>query len=93
MGHISLSFCKSQAGMVSLGGVLVSLFGIVLVGSAGMSKENELPEEQKKAAVAEFNFKKGITGGDFLRIDECGHEFRPARRTGNRKARTHSPNL
>ena len=27
---------------------------------AGMSKENELPEEEKKKAVAEYNFKKGI---------------------------------
>jgi len=46
---------------VSLIGVLVSLAGIVLVGMAGMSKENELPEEVKKKAVAEYNFKKGIT--------------------------------
>lgn len=51
---------QTQAGMVSLGGVLVSLLGIVFVGGAGMSKENELPEELKKAAVAEFNFKKGL---------------------------------
>ena len=27
---------------------------------AGMSKEREMPEEQKKAAIKEFNFKKGI---------------------------------
>ena len=48
------------SGMVSLIGVGVSLVGIILVGAAGMSKESELPEEKKKAAVAEFNFKKGI---------------------------------
>jgi L-rhamnose-H+ transport protein len=34
--------------------------GIVFVGMAGMSKTNELPEEEKKKAVAEFNFKKGL---------------------------------
>jgi L-rhamnose-H+ transport protein len=48
------------AGIVSVVGVIVSLFGIVLVGLAGMSKEKELPEEEKKKSVAEYNFKKGM---------------------------------
>jgi len=48
------------AGITSFIGVLVSIAGIVFVGLAGMSKENELPEEEKKKAVAEFNFKRGI---------------------------------
>jgi hypothetical protein len=47
-------------GLVSLGGVAISLLGIVFVGGAGMSKENELPEEVKKATVAEYNFKLGL---------------------------------
>jgi L-rhamnose-H+ transport protein len=51
---------QSDAGKVSFVGVLVSLFGIVLVGLAGMSKEKELPEAEKKKAVAEYNFKKGM---------------------------------
>ncbi|MGB9602907.1 MAG: L-rhamnose/proton symporter RhaT, partial [Limisphaerales bacterium] len=55
-----LQLFKSTAGIVSLIGVAVSVTGIILVGKAGMSKENELPEEEKKKAVAEFNFKKGI---------------------------------
>jgi L-rhamnose-H+ transport protein len=50
----------NSAGQVSLLGVLVSLAGIVLVGGAGMSKESELSEEVKKAAVAEYNFKLGL---------------------------------
>ena len=41
-------------------GVLVSLAGIVLVGLAGMSKEKELPEEQKRKAVAEYDFRRGL---------------------------------
>lgn len=45
---------------VTLVGVAVSLLGIVFVGLAGKSKEGELPEEEKKKAVAEFDFKKGI---------------------------------
>jgi L-rhamnose-H+ transport protein len=48
------------AAQASLVGVVVSLLGIILVGVAGMSKENELPEEEKKKAVAEYDFKKGI---------------------------------
>lgn len=51
---------QSNAGIVSLVGVVVSLVGIVLVGMAGMSKEKELPEEEKKKSVAEYNFKKGM---------------------------------
>ena len=48
------------AGLVSLGGVLISILGILFVGGAGMSKESELPEEVKKASVAEYNFKLGL---------------------------------
>jgi len=48
------------AGITSLAGVAVSIVGIVLVGLAGMSKEGELPEAEKKKAVEEYNFKKGI---------------------------------
>jgi len=50
----------TPSGIVSVIGALVSVAGIVFVGMAGMSKENELPEEEKKKAVAEFDFKKGM---------------------------------
>jgi L-rhamnose-H+ transport protein len=50
----------TPAGIVSLVAVLVSLFGIISVGGAGISKTNELPEEEKKIAIAEFNLKKGL---------------------------------
>jgi L-rhamnose-H+ transport protein len=50
----------TASGIVSVVAALISVAGIVFVGMAGMSKENELPEEEKKKAVAEFNFKKGI---------------------------------
>ena len=51
---------NTPAAQMSLVGVVVSLLGIILVGMAGMSKEGELPEEQKRKAVAEYDFKKGI---------------------------------
>ena len=43
-----------------ISGVVVTLVGIAVIGIAGMMKANSLPEEQKKAAVKEFNFRKGI---------------------------------
>ena len=51
---------KPGAGITSFIGIIVALVGIVFVGLAGMSKEGELSEEEKKKAVAEFNFKLGI---------------------------------
>jgi L-rhamnose-H+ transport protein len=54
------SLYATQPAVVALVGVGVSIVGIVFVGLAGMSKEGELSEEEKKKAVAEFAFKKGI---------------------------------
>ena len=48
------------AKLITLVGVVISLLGIVFVGLAGKSKEDELPEALKKKAVAEFNFRRGI---------------------------------
>lgn len=50
----------TTSGLVSVAAAVISVAGIVFVGMAGMSKENELPEEEKKKTVAEFNFKKGL---------------------------------
>ena len=41
-------------------GVAVALLGIAIIGVAGMMKANSLSEEEKKAAVKDFNFPKGI---------------------------------
>ena len=48
------------SGLISFIGVLISIAGIVFVGMAGMSKDSDLPEEEKKKAVAEFNLKLGL---------------------------------
>jgi len=50
----------SVSGLTTLGGVLVCLVGIGICGWAGVSKENELPEEKKKEVIKEFNFTKGL---------------------------------
>ena len=41
-------------------GVVVTLIGIAIIGVAGWMKSAALPEEQKKEAVKDFNFGKGI---------------------------------
>jgi len=50
----------STGKLIVLAGVAGSLLGIVFVGLAGKLKEGELPEEEKKKAVADFDFKKGM---------------------------------
>lgn len=41
-------------------GVVVTLVGIAIIGIAGAMKASALPEEEKKKAVKDFNFGKGI---------------------------------
>jgi len=50
----------THSGVVILIGIVVCLLGIGIAGLAGMSKERELPEEQKKASIKEFDLKKGV---------------------------------
>ena len=60
---------------IVLVGVVGSLVGIGFVGLAGKFKEGELSEEQKKASVAEFNFKKGMLVALFSGIASAGMNF------------------
>jgi L-rhamnose-H+ transport protein len=62
-------------GLATLVGVGVALLGIITTGAAGMSKERELSEEQKKASVAEFDFTKGILVAIFSGIMSAGMAF------------------
>jgi L-rhamnose-H+ transport protein len=55
-----LGVLKTTSGLVVMGGVVVCLLGIVISGFAGIAKERELPEKEKKASVREFSFKKGV---------------------------------
>ncbi len=41
-------------------GVVVTLLGIAVIGVAGSMKSSSLSEEEKKAAVKDFNFPKGL---------------------------------
>ncbi len=64
-----------QALVALLAGVAVSLVGIVVTGAAGMSKEREMSEEQKKTGVAEFDFTKGILVAIFSGVMSAGMAF------------------
>ncbi|QJW90158.1 L-rhamnose/proton symporter RhaT [Spirosoma taeanense] len=50
----------TSGGQLVLLGVLVCLVGIAISGRAGMMKEGELSEEDKKASVKEFSLIKGL---------------------------------
>lgn len=65
----------TPGGQVSLVAAAISLFGIIGVGMAGRSKENELPEEEKKKAVAEFDFKKGVIAALFTGLMSSAMSF------------------
>ncbi len=55
-------------GKVTLFGVLVCLIGIGIAALAGLTKEKEMPEAEKKKAIAEFSFTKGLLVATFSGI-------------------------
>jgi len=58
----------TTSGRVILVGVAACLAGIVFAGLAGMNKERELSEEQKRASIKEFALKKGLLVATFCGI-------------------------
>jgi L-rhamnose-H+ transport protein len=60
-GKVSFTdMLSSSGGQLVLLGVFVCLAGIAISGKAGMMKESELSEEEKKKSVAEFSLVKGL---------------------------------
>ena len=57
-----------QSGQVILLGIAACLAGIAVSGLAGMSKERELTDEQKKGTVNEFHFIKGLLVATFAGV-------------------------
>ena len=54
------AIASSTGGMVQLGGVALCLIGIAVSGRAGVRKERELSDEQKRATVREFSLGTGM---------------------------------
>jgi L-rhamnose-H+ transport protein len=64
-GEFQSMVLGTRSGLTILAGVGICLLGIVFAGAAGMSKEKELSEEQKRAAIKEFSLKKGLLVATF----------------------------
>ncbi|MCM1450933.1 MAG: hypothetical protein NC102_01575 [Clostridium sp.] len=66
LGPVALNMLYPGQGMLSsltwsvIIGVAVTLLGIAVIGAAGSMKASSLSEEEKKKAVKDFNFGKGI---------------------------------
>jgi L-rhamnose-H+ transport protein len=64
-GQFATVVLGTNSGLTILAGVGICLLGIVFAGAAGMSKEREMSEEQKRASIKEFNLKKGLLVATF----------------------------
>jgi len=64
-GEFRAEVLGTHSGMIILFGVGVCLLGIAFAGAAGISREKELSEEQRRAAIKEFNLKKGLMVATF----------------------------
>ncbi len=59
-GEFMTQVLGTKSGRVILLGIVVCLAGIALAGLAGLYKERVMSPEQQKAAIKEFNLKKGV---------------------------------
>jgi L-rhamnose-H+ transport protein len=62
------AIAATTAGKITLAGVGVCLLGIAVSALAGLTKEREMPEEQKRQTIKEFNYPKGILVATFCGI-------------------------
>lgn len=62
-------------GRIVFAGIVVCLLGIYICGRAGMLKEKELPDADKKASVEEFNLAKGLLVAIFSGIMSACFNF------------------
>jgi L-rhamnose-H+ transport protein len=63
-----MQLLSQRSGVIILVGVGICVLGIVLAGAAGISKEAELSQEEKRASVKEFNLKLGIGVATFCGV-------------------------
>jgi L-rhamnose-H+ transport protein len=64
-GQFFTQVLGTRSGQVILAGIAVCLVGIAFAGVAGISKEREMSDAQKKVAIKEFNLRKGILVATF----------------------------
>lgn len=64
-GQFATQVLGMRSGLVILVGVGICLLGIIFAGAAGMSKEKEMSETQKRESIKEFNLKRGLLVATF----------------------------
>jgi L-rhamnose-H+ transport protein len=64
-GQFATEVLGTTSGRTILIGVGICLLGIVFAGAAGISKEKEMSEAQKRASIKEFSLKKGLLVATF----------------------------
>ena len=62
-------------GKITLAGVAVCLIGIAIAALAGLTKERQMPDEEKKKVITEFNFTKGILVATFSGVMSACFSF------------------
>jgi L-rhamnose-proton symport protein (RhaT) len=70
-----VQIAATTSGKVILLGVAICLAGIAIAAIAGLTKEREMPEAEKKKTIAEFSFSKGILVATFSGIMSAGFSF------------------
>ncbi len=70
-----LQIASTTPGQITLGGVFICLLGIAVAACAGLTKEREMPEAEKKKAITEFNFTKGLLVATFSGIMSACFSF------------------
>jgi L-rhamnose-H+ transport protein len=54
------ALATTRSSWITFAGIALAVAGVIIVARAGREKEKELAPEQSKAAIAEFNFARGI---------------------------------
>lgn len=67
-GDFHAKLVATSSGNIILAGILLTLIGIIVVAMAGARKDAALSDKQKVAAIAEFDFRKGILVAVFAGI-------------------------
>jgi L-rhamnose-H+ transport protein len=64
-GQFASEVLGTSSGLTILTGVGICLLGILFAGMAGISKEKEMSDAQKRASIKEFDLKKGLLVATF----------------------------
>ncbi len=74
-GEFADKVLGTRSGLFVLVGIGVCLAGIAITGLAGISKEREMSDKQKKVSIKEFDFKKGILMATFSGMMSASFAF------------------